>query len=103
MKRGRKSKLLFGLNHPHIGEEATKATNTGAYTVESLEGGIYYFCEGNYITIASVSGHVRMNLDTAELVAEEINGIVKDFRQDKKEGRTPMNTRSISKMLEIDA
>lgn len=100
MARGRKSKIKFGLNHPHIGEMATRANNTGAYTVESLESGIYYFCEGDEIMVATTNGHLRMKLDVAELVANEIHGIASDYRQ--FEGRTPMSSRRISKMLESE-
>lgn len=102
MKRGRKSKLQFGLHHDHIDMMATRANNMGIYTVESLVNGIYYFFEDDSCVIASTNGHMMMSMDTAEQLVQELAEIIKDVRQDKRESRTPMSSKAIGKMLERD-
>lgn len=99
--RGRKPIIQFANEDKHIAEIATLATNMGIYTVESLKGGIYYFCEDDKIVIATSRGYMKTDISTAEILAEELNGIIYDFRTYMREGRKLMDTRSISKMLEV--
>lgn len=102
MKRGRRSKLQFGLSHEHIDTMATRANNMGIYTVESLVNGIYYFFEEDSCVIASKNGHMMMSIETAEQLAKELAEIIDDVREDRREHRKPMSSRSIGKMLERD-
>lgn len=98
--RGKKPVAIFGYANRHMAETATIATNKGIYVVESLCGGLYYFLEDEQVIIASSGGHMRVDLETAEMIASELAGIIADYKADKREGRKPMNTRQISKMLE---
>ena len=100
MGRGRKSKLQFGIDHAdHIDGIATRANNMGIYTVESLIDGIYYFFEDDECVIAGTNGHMKMKIDTAEQMAQELTDIINDVRESD---RTPMSSKAIGKMLERD-
>lgn len=98
--RGRKPVAVFVYENRHMAETATIATNKGVYVVESLCNGLYYFLEDDNVIMATSGGHMRVDLETAETIASELSGIIADFRKDKREGRKPMTTRNISKMLE---
>lgn len=98
MKRGRKSRLQFSeTNADHLDNMATKANNMGVYVVESLMNGVYYFFEEGECVIASSSGHMKMDIDTAEKLAQELADIVCDVRESD---RTPMSSKAIGRMLE---
>jgi hypothetical protein len=100
MKRGRKSKIKFGVERAnHIAEKATRANNMGIYTVESLVDGICYFFESGECVVAGGNGYVRMSIDTAKQVAEELSAIIEDVAHND---RKPMSSRAIGKMLEGD-
>lgn len=100
MKRGRKSRLQFGLNNAdHMDMVATRANNMGIYTVESLMSGIYYFFEDDECVVAGTNGHVKMTIETAEKLAEELAAIITDVREND---RTPMSSKAIGQMLERD-
>ena len=102
MSRGRPPKLAFGPGDDHIADKATRAANVGIYTVESLSDGIYYFFENDYVTIATKRGSVKMKLSTADTIVNELSDIIRDVRQNRKDGRKPMDARSIGRMLESD-
>ena len=101
MKQGRPPIATFGVHHKEIDFLATKATNIGIYTVDSLNNGICYFFENNEVVIATSGGFVKMNIETAETMADELKEIIQDVKKDAREGRTPMNAKAISKMLKI--
>ena len=99
---GRPSVIEFRKKNYRIWDIANTAGNMNIYTVESLKDGIYYFLEDDYVVIATASGHMKMRLSTAETIAEELSGICKDFRTDKREGRVPLGGKEIQKMLSED-
>ena len=99
--RGRKSPIEVCFHNKHIAETATTASNMGIYTVESLKPGLYYFLEDESVVIATCRGCIKMDLSMAELFADELKDIIQDFKSDIQEGRRPMDTRAISKMLEV--
>jgi len=99
--RGRKPIAVFGYENKHIDYTARVATNKGIYVVESLRNGLYYFLEGEQVVIATSAGHMRVDIETAELIASELGGIISDFRNDQHEHRVQMDSRAISKMLEV--
>lgn len=101
MTKGRKPPIEIGISTRHIAETATSATSMGIYTVESLKGGIYYFLEDDNIVLATSKGHVKADIKTMELITEEIPEIISDYKQGRREDRRPMNSRAISKMLEV--
>ena len=100
MTRGRKPIATFGSKELHINEIATTATNLGAYTVESLAPGLCYFIEGDTVVIASSTGYMKVHLTTAKVIASELDGIIDDYEQDKRNGVVPMSTSEIQRMLE---
>ena len=99
--RGKKPPIEIGLTKRHIAELATAATNMGIYTVESLRSGIYYFLEDDKVVIATCRGHIKADIPTMQLIADELPQIIEQFLQEEREGRTLMNSREISKMLEV--
>lgn len=100
MTRGRRPIAHFASKELHINEMATTATNNGVYTVESLAPGLCYFIEGDTVVIGASSGYVKVHLTTAKVIASELDGIIKDYEQDKRNGVVPMSTRKIERMLE---
>lgn len=101
MKKGRKPTITFGVHDKNIEVFATGANNDGIYTVESLKAGIIYFCENGDVTIATHSGFMTMGIETAETIASELSGIIRDVKENAHEGRTPMDAKAISNMLEV--
>lgn len=101
MTRGKKPIAVFGYENKHIDYTARVATNKGVYVVESLKNGLYYFLEDGQVVIATSAGHMRINLETAELIAGELGGIIADFKENQREHRVQMDSRAISKMLEV--
>lgn len=101
-KRGRKPIAIFGGYNYQINEVATSASNKGAYTVESICPGLVYFIFNDKVTIASERGSMTVHITAAEQIAEELLDIIADFKYWQREGRTPMDSRSIGKMLESD-
>lgn len=99
--RGRKPAATFGRGERHLAETATIATNNGVYVVESLRVGLYYFLEDNDVVIATSNGFMKMELDVAETIAAEFGGIINDFKQNKRDGREPMDSRAIGNMLGV--
>lgn len=99
--KGKKPIAVFGYANRHIDYTARVATNKGIYVVESLRNGLYYFLENDEVVIATSGGHMRLNIETAELLANELAGIINDYRNDQHENRIQMNSREISKMLEV--
>lgn len=99
--RGRRPIAIFGADTRHINEIATTAANAGAYTVESNASGICYLMQGDIVVIASSGGFVKLHLSTAEIIADELYDILQQYKADKREGRMPMSTREIQKMLEL--
>ena len=81
---------------------ATKATNEGVYTVDSLIATLHYFFEGNEVVLATPHGYIRTDLDRAETIGKELVELVPEIREDRRVGRKPMDARSIGKMLESD-
>ena len=81
---------------------ATKASNDGMYTVDSLIPTLHYFFDSKYVTLATPNGRIRMTIDRAETIVEELAEIIPMVRQDIKDKRRPMDARSIGKMLEKD-
>ena len=81
---------------------ATRAGNIGVYTVDSMVGGAHYFFEDDRVLIGTPHGFMSMSIDKAETIATEILEILPMIRQDRREGRIPMDSRSIGKMLERD-
>ena len=101
MTQGRKPIAVFGYENKHIDYTARVATNKCVYVVESLKNGLYYFLEDGQVVIATSAGHMRINLETAELIAGELGGIIADFKENQREHRVQMDSRAISKMLEV--
>ena len=101
MTQGRKPIAVFGYENKHIDYTARVATNKGVYVVESLKNGLYYFLKDGQVSIATSAGHMRINLETAELIAGELGGIIADFKESQREHRVQMDSRAISKMLEV--
>ena len=103
MTQGRKPIAVFGYENRHIDYTARVATNNGVYVVESLKNGLYYFLDDGQVVIATSAGHMRIDIDTAELIAGELAGIIADYKANEREHRVQMNSRAISKMLEAEA
>ena len=101
MARGRKPIATFGHKELNINEMATTATNSGAYTVESLATGLIYFLQGDVVVVACSGGFMKVHLTTAKVIAEELPEILKDYEADKRTGLVPMSTRDIQRMLEL--
>lgn len=101
MTRGRKPIAVFGSNTRHINEIATTATNLGAYTVESLAPGLYYFIDGDHVVLATGNGYMKMHITTAGVIAKELPDILADFEESRREGRVQMDTRAIQRMLRV--
>lgn len=99
--RGRKPVAVFGYENKHIDYTARVATNKGIYVVESLKNGLYYFLDDGQVVIATSAGHMRIDLETAELIASELGGIISDHKANQREHRVQMDSRAISKMLEV--
>ena len=97
-----KGPIQFRRQEYRISNMATAAGNLGVKTIESLKGGIYYFFEDDEVVIATSTGSAKMKLATAEIIAEELSDMVKEFRADRREGRMPMDTREIQRMLQGD-
>lgn len=102
MAGGRPKTLTFGCHDIHLAEKATSAQNMGIKTVESLNESICYFFDGDEMAIASCTGFVRMKMSTAETIAKELPDMIEDVKNDQREGRKPMDSRSIGKMLQKD-
>ena len=103
MKRGIKPIAIFELaDTTHMNEIATSASNKGAYAVESLCPGLMYFFYGDRLAIASGKGSMTVHISTAEVIVEELADILEDYKDNLREGRTPMDSRSIGKMLQED-
>lgn len=100
MPRGRKPIAAFERKELHINEIATTATNSGAYTVESLAPNLCYFIQGDTVVLASSNGYMKVHITTAHVIAEELPEILKDYEADKHNGLAPMSTREIQRMLE---
>lgn len=100
MKRGRRPIAHFIGKELHINEMATTATNAGVYTVESLAPGLCYFIEGDTVVIGASTGCMKVHLTTAKVIASELDGIINDYEQDRRNGMVPMSTRKIQRMLE---
>ena len=81
---------------------ATKASNDGMYTVDSMVGTLHYFFDDKYVTLATPNGYIRLTIERAETIAEELAEIIPMVRDDIKNNRRPMDARSIGKMLEKD-
>ena len=101
MSRGRKPIAVFGYENKHIDYTARVATNKGIYVVESLRNGLYYFLDDGEVVIATSAGHMRIDIQTAELIADELAGIIRDYKVDQREKRMQMGSRDISRMLEV--
>ena len=101
MTRGRKPVAVFGYENKHIDYTARVATNKGIYVVESLKNGLYYFLDDGEVVIATSAGHMRIDIETAELIVSELGGIIADYKANQREHRVQMNSREISKMLEV--
>ena len=102
MSRGRKPIAAFERKELHVNEMATTATNSGAYTVESLAPGLCYFMQGDTVVLASSNGYMKVHLTTAHVIAEELAQILADYEADKRNGLVQMSTRDIQRMLEDD-
>lgn len=87
----------------NVDEMATRASNDGIYTVDSFIKTLHYFFEGNEVVLATPHGYLRTSLDKAETMSKELQEIIPMVRDDIKEGRKPMDSRSIGKMLESGA
>lgn len=86
----------------NVDEMATRASNDGIYTVDSFIKTLHYFFEGNEVVLATPHGYLRTSLDKAETMCRELQEIIPMVRDDIKEGRKPMDSRSIGKMLGSD-
>jgi len=86
----------------NIDTMATKASNMGIYTVDSLISTVHYFFEDDEVVIATPNGHLRTTIDRAETLAKELTDLIPEIRNGRREGRTVMDSRSIGKMLESD-
>lgn len=86
----------------NVDEMATRASNDGIYTVDSFIKTLHYFFEGNEVVLATPHGYLRTSLDKAETMCRELSEIIPMVRDDIKEGRKPMDSRSIGKMLGSD-
>lgn len=101
MTRGRKPIAAFGTDTRHINEIATTATNLGAYTVESLAPGLYYFLDGEHVVLATGNGYMKVHMSTARVIAKEMPDILADYEESKREGRVQMDTKAIQRMLRV--
>lgn len=101
MTRGRKPAATFGSREQRINEMATRASNKGIYTVESLREGLIYFIEEDTVIIASSCGFMKCDLNVAELIANELSEVIEDVKQHRRDHRKLMDARHIGKMLEV--
>jgi hypothetical protein len=81
---------------------ATRASNQGIYTVNSEVRSVHYFFEDGFMVLGTPNGHIRMTMDRAEQIANELLEIIPEVRQHERSGRHIMDSRSIGKMLEGD-
>lgn len=102
MKRGRRKAVMFSAAEQHINEMATRASNKGAYTVQSLREGMVYLADGDYITIATGNGCMTCKMEIAELIANELGDVIAEVKQHRREKRKLMDARHIGKMLEAN-
>lgn len=102
MSPGRRPIASFIDRESHVNELATNAGNHGAYTVESLIPGLCYIVYADRVSIATNKGSMTVSVKTAKTIAEEIVDILEDVEQNVRDGITPMDSRSIGKMLEGD-
>lgn len=86
----------------NIEEVATRATNSGVYTVDSEVRTVHYFFEDGVMVLGTPNGHLKLSMDRAEKIAKELVEIIPEVRQHTKSGRKIMDSRSIGKMLEGD-
>lgn len=86
----------------NIEEIATRASNNGAYTVDSEVRTVHYFFENGVMTLGTPNGDLQLSMDNAELIAKELVEIIPEVRQHTDSGRRIMDSRSIGKMLERD-
>jgi len=100
--RGRNIEIGIFREKRDIDSMATRATNMGIYTVESMVGNTTLFFEDEKLVIGTPFGFISMSTDKAETLAKEILELIPMVKQDRREGRTPMDSRSIGKMLERD-
>lgn len=100
--RGRDIEIGIFHEKRNIDTMATRATNMGIFTVESMVGNTTMFFEDDKLVIGTPFGFMAMSTDKAETLAKEILELIPMYRQDRREGRTPMDSRSIGKMLERD-
>ena len=57
-----------------------KAENNGIYSMESERGGVAYMYEDDEIAIVTSRGCVRMSVETAGLLVEELSGLLEDIK-----------------------
>lgn len=86
----------------NIEEMATRATNQGIYTVDSEVRTVHYFFEDGNMVLGTPNGHLRLSMDMAETIANELVEIIPEVRAHTRSGRRLMDSRSIGKMLEGD-
>ena len=86
----------------NIDDVATRAGNMGIYTVESMVGGTTMFFEDDKVVISTQWGYLFTSIDRAEMLAKELTELIPMIRQSKRDGRRPMDSRAIGKMLERD-
>ena len=86
----------------NIEEIATRATNQGIYTIDSEVRTVHYFFDEGVMILGTPNGHLRLSIDKAERIAEELVEIIPEVRQHARSGRKVMDSRSIGKMLEGD-
>lgn len=79
--RGRKANItITEENHP-IEFLLLKAEQRNLYVVQSQIGGVGYIYDDGHMAIATSNGHIRMDTEKAEKMAEEILGILKDIER----------------------
>ena len=86
----------------NVEQMAARASNVGVYTVDSLIKTVHYFFEGDELVLATPNGYIMTSVDKAETICEELAEIIPMVRENEREGRKPMDSRAIGKMLGSD-
>lgn len=69
-----------------VGSFLTRAERIGAYTVASERKGLGYIVAPGEISIVTAHGYIRMDLESAKRLIDELNGIIADIADLRRMG-----------------
>ena len=80
MDRGKSVKVVASDKLHPIDKLCQRAEHRGIYNVESLRRGVCYMYEDDEIAIVTNRGYLLMSVETADVVAEELAGLIEDIK-----------------------